>query len=340
MASDLNPSHIFSILFVDDEKFNQVAFHASFREYYTIYLASTAKEALVIMENENIDLLISDQRMPEMSGVELFEQVQAKFPDIIRILITAYSDLDTIVDAVNRGKIYYFIPKPWRQEEFRLIMDRALETSWLLKENRRLEEERMRLALLEEEREKEVAVARMVSLRNQLNPHFLFNSFSTIYSLVDTDSERARSYVLKLSRFYRDLLEEHNDDLATIIAEVDLASRFVELQQVRFGSCLTLTFATETFNKGYLPVQSLLLLVENAIKHNIATLEAPLSIQMSIRDGYFFVENPYQLRSEKIERIGLGQLNLVSRFELLGSEPPKFGIQNGVYYARLPIIYR
>lgn len=340
METAFDTSHVFSILFVDDEKFNQVAFQASFREHYKIYVASSGQEAMAIMGEQHIDLLVSDHRMPGMSGVDLFEQAQSRFSDVIRILITAYSDLDTIVDAVNRGKIYYFIPKPWRQEEFKLIMDRALETSWLLKENRRLEEEQMRLALLDKEREKEVAVARMISLRNQLNPHFLFNSFSTICSLVGTDTERARSYVLKLSRFYRSLLDEHTDDLATIEEEVELASCFVELQQVRFGSSLIFTPVVEEIQGGYLPVQTLLLLVENAIKHNVATPEIPLNIKVSCREGYLYVENPFQPRLENMQGVGLGQSNLVARFELLGSEPPKFGIFDGVYCARLPIIYR
>ena len=340
MVAAFDTSHVFSILFVDDEKFNQIAFQASFREFYKIHLASSGQEALAIMAEQHIDLLVSDHRMPGMSGVDLFEQAQTRFPDVIRILITAYSDMDTIVDAVNRGKIYYFIPKPWRQEEFKLIMDRALETSWLLKENRRLEVEQVRLALLDKEREKEVAVARMISLRNQLNPHFLFNSFSTICSLVGTDTERARSYVLKLSRFYRTLLDEHTDDIATIEEEVELASCFVELQKVRFGSCLTFTPNADAVPHGCLPVQTLLLLVENAIKHNVATPDIPLNIKVSFREGYLYVENPFQLRMEKIQGAGLGQSNLVARFELPGAEPPEFGILNGVYYARLPIIYR
>jgi len=317
-----------------------VAFNASFREFYHIYLASSGPEALAILAEQKIDLLISDHRMPGMTGVDLFERSSVLFPEAIRILITAYSDIDTIVDAVNRGKIYYFIPKPWRQEEFKLIMDRALETSWLLKENRRLEQEQIRLTLLDKEREKEMAIAQMISLRNQLNPHFLFNSFSTISSLVGTDTERARSYVLKLSRFYRNLLEEHPSDLATVEEEVELATRFVELQQVRFGRSLTFTPIVEEQLNGFLPVQTLLLLVENAIKHNVATPEIPLEIKVVSRDGYLYVENPFQLRMEKIAGTGLGQANLAARFELLGAELPEFGVLNGVYFARIPIIWR
>jgi signal transduction histidine kinase/FixJ family two-component response regulator len=116
-----------SILIVDDEKENLTGFKYLFDDIYDVFCAESAAEGRKILEQNNIQVVISDQRMPVTTGVEFLENVLADFPDTIRMILTGYSDFDTIIDAVNKGKIYYYFTKPWNESEMKMIIENALE---------------------------------------------------------------------------------------------------------------------------------------------------------------------------------------------------------------------
>jgi len=102
------------ILYVDDEQDNLTGFKAAFRLSYQIYTAENAQAAIRLLEKHpDIRIIICDQRMPQMTGVEFFEQVRHPYPLPIRILITAYTDIESVIGAVNRGQIFRYIGKPW-----------------------------------------------------------------------------------------------------------------------------------------------------------------------------------------------------------------------------------
>ena len=124
------------VLYVDDEPKNLSSFKSVFRRHYEIYLANSAEEGIDIMEQAPIQLVITDQRMPKTTGVEFLEKINDKFPDVTRILLTGYSDLDAIIDAINKGKIFKYIAKPWKAEELKETIDIALELSHLKKQNK------------------------------------------------------------------------------------------------------------------------------------------------------------------------------------------------------------
>jgi signal transduction histidine kinase len=105
------------VLYVDDELNNLLSFQAAFRRRFDIYIATTASEGLEILENTAISVIIADQRMPKITGVEFFNIVLQKFPDPIRILLTGYSDINALADAINKGEIFRYIKKPWDQNE-------------------------------------------------------------------------------------------------------------------------------------------------------------------------------------------------------------------------------
>jgi signal transduction histidine kinase len=133
----LEPTHQRKlVLYVDDEPKNLSSFKSVFRRYYEIYLANSAEEGINIMEQTPIQLVITDQRMPKTTGVEFLEQISSKFPDVTRILLTGYSDLDAIIDAINKGKIFKYIAKPWKAEELKETIDIALELARLKKQNK------------------------------------------------------------------------------------------------------------------------------------------------------------------------------------------------------------
>jgi signal transduction histidine kinase len=131
---------IYNILYVDDEVSNLRIFKNTFRRDYNIFTAESAQEGMKILEQEKIDLVLTDQRMPEMSGVEFLKNVMIKSPEPHRILITAYTDFVALKDAVNQAKIFQYIQKPWDEKEIRQIIDCSLEIYELKQRNVELTE--------------------------------------------------------------------------------------------------------------------------------------------------------------------------------------------------------
>lgn len=121
------PQIRYSILYVDDEDGNLRIFQRAFKKTFDVYIALSGNEALDILSQHSINLLISDQRMPNMSGVELLRLASVLYPDTIRIILTAYTDIDDIMQAVNECGIYRYLPKPWKKEEMQQTLEQALE---------------------------------------------------------------------------------------------------------------------------------------------------------------------------------------------------------------------
>lgn len=134
------PKKTSSILYVDDEESNLRIFKSSFRRHYTIFTAISGKEGLEILSTNAIQLVISDQKMPEMTGVEFLERVAENYPNTVRIILTAYSDTEDIMRAINKCGIFRYLVKPWNKDEMLLTIDKALETYYLRTENRQLVE--------------------------------------------------------------------------------------------------------------------------------------------------------------------------------------------------------
>lgn len=115
----------YTILFVDDEESNLSVFKTTFKWYYNVFVAISAHEGMKILEKEKIDMIITDQRMPKVTGVEFLKKVIPKYPDLVRILLTAYSDVEAIAYAINEAGIYQYIQKPWDADEMRHILQKA-----------------------------------------------------------------------------------------------------------------------------------------------------------------------------------------------------------------------
>lgn len=124
---DTNGSEKIAVLYVDDEENNLISFKATFRLKYKIYTAISGAEAIDIVKKNAIPVIITDQRMPEMTGVEFLEEIINIHPESMRILLTGYADMTAVVDAVNKGKIYHYLSKPWSEEELSETIERAYE---------------------------------------------------------------------------------------------------------------------------------------------------------------------------------------------------------------------
>jgi len=149
-----------SILVVDDERDIVDSIERHFRKSYKVFKATNGADALRILGEEKIHLILSDQRMPEMTGVQLFEKAQALQPEAIRILLTGYTDVESVIAAINTGHVYRYITKPWDPNDLEINIRQALETYELRAD---LKEKNARL---------EAAVEELKSL-DQAKSHFM-----------------------------------------------------------------------------------------------------------------------------------------------------------------------
>ncbi|MGC2064212.1 MAG: response regulator [Thermodesulfovibrionales bacterium] len=130
------------ILCVDDEPNVLNALKRLFLdEDYTILTASSGQEGISLLEREQVQLVISDYRMPSMNGVEFLTEVYNRWPDSVRIVLSGYADTASIVSAINDGQVYKFIPKPWNDDELKVTIANSIERYFLFKKNRQLTEE-------------------------------------------------------------------------------------------------------------------------------------------------------------------------------------------------------
>ncbi|MCK4622767.1 MAG: Flp pilus assembly complex ATPase component TadA [Desulfuromonadales bacterium] len=131
----------FTLLFVDDEPSVLKALQRIFiDENYRILTTDNPEQALAILAQDKIHLIISDHRMPGMTGAELLKQIKEKYPEVIRIMLTGFADIQSVMGAVNEGAVYKFITKPWNDEDLRLTVSLALQQYVLLQENKKLKQ--------------------------------------------------------------------------------------------------------------------------------------------------------------------------------------------------------
>ena len=128
-----------TVLCVDDEvNILQTLKRRLRKENYQLLTAASGKEGLEILANNDVHLVISDQRMPEMSGTEFLAEIKDRFPDVIRIILTGYTEVDAITESINRGHIYKFFLKPWNDDNLKLEIRKALDQYDLIKANEHL----------------------------------------------------------------------------------------------------------------------------------------------------------------------------------------------------------
>lgn len=153
------------VLCVDDEPNVLNALKRLFiDEPYTILTAISGQDGLKILEQENVQIIISDYRMPSMNGVEFLKEVCKRWPDTVRIVLSGYADTAAIVSAINEGQIYKFVPKPWNDDELKVTVSNAIERYFLYKKNLELTYE------LEKKNEE------LTKLNNELMKHLEFRS--------------------------------------------------------------------------------------------------------------------------------------------------------------------
>ncbi|MBU4177420.1 MAG: response regulator [Desulfurivibrionaceae bacterium] len=117
------------VLYVDDEEINLVNFRETLCDEFEIFTAGSGKEALALLAREGeMALVVSDQRMPGMSGIELLTEIRAMCPDTIRMIISAYTEIHELIEAINKAEVYRYFVKPWKEDQLRLTIGNAVGT--------------------------------------------------------------------------------------------------------------------------------------------------------------------------------------------------------------------
>ncbi len=181
----------YPVLYVDDERDNLRVFQLTFRRDFTLLTAESAKAGLELLAQHPVAVVLSDQKMPGIEGVEFLRQVRELEPRAIRMLVTAYGDARILGDAINAGNIYRYIPKPWEPEDMRLTIQRAIEAYALEAERATLLEELMILNRLSRTIHREIDRGRLYdTLLTALRDELAFDGCSVL--LFDENSTRLR----------------------------------------------------------------------------------------------------------------------------------------------------
>jgi len=127
----------YNILYVDDEENNLNSFRAALRRDYNVFTALSGEEGMEILSKNDIHVVVTDQRMPHMTGVQFLQHIPID-QDNIRIILTGFTDMESIIEAINTGKVYRYIKKPWDKDELKITIDNAVETVMLRRNNKKL----------------------------------------------------------------------------------------------------------------------------------------------------------------------------------------------------------
>lgn len=193
--------------------------------------------------------------------------------------------------------------------------------------------------ILAEKLKKESAEAQFAALRNQVNPHFLFNSFNVLSSLVHTDADTASKFIDQLSTVYRYLLQNQQNKIVSLQEELAFIEAYIFLLKIRFQDNLLIDIDIEgKFKETSIAPAALQLLIENAIKHNVVSKSNPLTIKIYSNSNYLIVENSIMLKEVKEESTYIGLKNLKKRYDYLCGEDAVITNSNGVFKVKIPII--
>ena len=183
------------------------------------------------------------------------------------------------------------------------------------------------------------ASAQFESLKNQIDPHFLFNSLNVLSSLIEENPENAQRFTVSLSKIYRYVLEQKDKELVTVAEELDFAKTYMNLLKMRFENSITFEIPEgfDNLDAKVVPL-SLQLLLENTIKHNSVSEQKPLQIKITVEDNYLVVTNNLQKKEVLQSRKGVGLQNIVNRYAILTTRPVLVDETPHHFNVKIPIL--
>ncbi|MGE5680119.1 MAG: sensor histidine kinase [Bacillota bacterium] len=196
-------------------------------------------------------------------------------------------------------------------------------------------------SLLESERlKRENLSSQLQALQVQVNPHFLFNSLSSLVSLIEEDKELAIEFVEELASVYRYLLQQKSEHLVSLCDEMKFIESYIYLHKARCGESLRTEIDIDNKFMDYLiPPQTVQILAENAIKHNIISMQKPLTIKVYVdKEGLLTVENNLQKKVSTLKHTGTGLKNITDRYRLLGKDAIRVRESESIFQVKVPLI--
>jgi ligand-binding sensor domain-containing protein len=245
------------------------------------------------------------------------------------------SALDPTFSQASEVSYQFRISRPiWQQVWFILLIIAAVATSIYF--YIRFRENRLRGI---ERQKKEKVEFEFQLLKNQVNPHFLFNSFSTLISLIEEDRDQAAEYTEKLSDFFRKILQLKDEQVIPLTEELGLIKDYLFIQSKRYGDLIHLDVSLdEKTLRSSIPPMTLQMLMENAVKHNIISKDQPLMIRLYSDNEWLVVENDYQPKRLAETSTGIGLENIVKRYRLLAGREIMIENTGKVFKVKLPVI--
>lgn len=222
-----------NLLYIDDEEDILTSFKYHFMDDFNIYTAVSAKEGLEILKNNQIEIIISDQRMPEQSGTEFFADIISEYPEAIRFILTGYSDIHAVIEAINKGKVYHYLQKPLDEVELKMVIYNALEATKLQRERTKLIEklEKLNAELLRQAdnlkkeieirklRESELVIAKEEALKSdRLKTEFL----SQISHEIRTPLNTIHSFSELITK---ELSDNFSSEVLDCISAIEISSK-------------------------------------------------------------------------------------------------------------------
>ncbi len=274
------------------------------------------------------DSLINDAHIKQLAESENRYLLDLKNQE----LVLARLDNELKKSEIGKGRLWRFVLGGSLLGALFLVV--------LLYINFQLKKKANNILLLENEALQSAnTFAKYETLKNQVNPHFLFNCLNTLNSLIDSDRTKAQEFIAVFSRVYRNILEQNHHHVIQVSEEMKLTGDYIYLQKIRFGNCLVINKNISVAAlQMYIPPFSLQMLIENAIKHNMIDEDKPLTISILSEGEYLIVSNNLQPRGEKIQSTGMGLKNITDRYRFISNELPDFDLQNNLYVARIPLL--
>lgn len=210
-----------TLIFIDDETDNLDALERVFRKKYNVLKCSSGPEALkVLKEQDDVSVIISDQRMPDMTGVEFLEKSMKTHPNAIRILLTGYTDLDSVITAINSGQVYRYITKPWDTRDLQITVDQAVE-KFELESELKVKNQKLEKALAELKTLDQAKSQFMILINHELKtPLTTLLSFMSLLEQSSLDEDQAK-YVQRINKSASRLHEIIADSLELVSSELE-----------------------------------------------------------------------------------------------------------------------
>jgi signal transduction histidine kinase len=301
------------VLYIDDEENNLIAFKASFRRQYEIYTAKSAAEGLKVLENLQVEVIIADQKMPETTGVEFFKSITHTYPDPVRILLTGYTDIAALADAINHGDIYRYITKPWNDLELHNSIKNAhdaykskIDLRNKIKELEKTNDELNRF-IYSISHELRAPLVSVIGIVNLVKMEGLYNSSGEYWELIESCSNKLDYYIQKTLQYYKNnknITDKSDIDFKKLVGEI------VELyaynnKETKFT--ININQATRFIGDAFRIEVILGNLISNAIKYQ-KNDEEEKTVEISIDVNTFSAEisitdNGLGILNEHLEKI-------------------------------------